>query len=160
MRTIRIFIAVAAVLMTASLCGAAGWQAKDMGVGIYVYDPSTYDKVLRIVEKKNIWSLKLLNARNAFSQTSGKVFGAWLTGPPVSSYQNKNGVPEYGYTYRLTDPRGNSNIFGPHSFYSPGFTTIGINAWLPGEWKIDFMLWQRSTQSVSPIGTVKFTITD
>jgi len=137
---------------------AAGWQMKDGGVGLYVYDPAKYDKELQIIEKRNTWSLKELQEKNAFSQASGRVFGAWLVGPPVDTYLNKNGVAEYLYKYRLTDPKGNASVFGPYGFYLPGFATIGINAWNVGKWKIDFMLWQRSTEQVTPISSIDFTI--
>ncbi len=133
-----------------------GWQVKDMGVGIY--DDAAYDKELRIVEKRNTWSLTELTARGAL-RGQGKIFGVWLVGPPVNTYLNKNGVAEYLYKYRLTDPRGTSTIYGPQGFYMPGFTTIFINPGLPGKWKVDFMLWQRSTEQVTPIGSIDFTIT-
>jgi len=136
---------------------AAGWQLKDMGVGIY--DDAAYDTELRIVEKRNTWSIKELQSRGALAGR-GKVFGVWLVGPPVNTYLNKNGVAEYSYKYRLTDPKGNSTVFGPHGFYQPGFTTVFINPWLAGKWKVDFMLWHRGTEQVTPIGSIEFTITE
>ena len=160
MKIRNIFLWIAFVLFfSGSFSFAANWQLKDMGVGIY--DTAEYDKVLRVVEKRNNndWSMKELLDRGAF-RGHGKVFGAWLVGPPVNTYLNKNGVPEYGYKYRLTDPRGNSLVQGPGGFYMPGFTTVFINAGLPGRWKIDFMLWQRSNEQVTPIGSLEFIIMD
>ncbi len=160
MKIRNIFLWIAFVLFfSGSFSFAANWQLKDMGVGIY--DTAEYDKVLRVVEKRNNndWSMKELLDRGAF-RGHGKVFGAWLVGPPVNTYLNKNGVPEYGYKYRLTDPRGNSLLQGPGGFYMPGFTTVFINAGLPGRWKIDFMLWQRSNEQVTPIGSLEFIIMD
>ena len=152
-----VFLAVAMMLFSASLVNGSGWQLNDMGVGIY--DDAAYDKELRIVEKRNTWSIQELQSRGALSGR-GKVFGAWLVGPPVNTYLNKNGVAEYAYKYRLTDPKGNSSVSGPHGFYMPGFMTTSINVWIPGNWRIDFMLWQRSTEQVTPIGSIEFKITD
>ena len=155
-----IFITSVMMLLSVPFVNAAGWKLQDIGVGIFVYDPAKYDKELQIVEKRNSWSLKELQERNAFSQASGKLFGAWLVGPPIDSYLNENGIPEYGYKYRLTDPKGSSMDFGGYSFYVPGFATTSINAWTIGKWKSEFMLWHRSTQQVTPIGSIEFTVTD
>lgn len=152
-----LFLAVVMILFSVSLVKGSGWQLKDMGVGIY--DDAAYDKELRIVEKRNTWSIQELQSRGALIGR-GKVFGVWLVGPPVSSYLNKHGQAEYAYKYRLTDPKGNSSVFGPHGFYLPGFTTIFINTWIAGNWKVEFMIWQRSTQQDTPIGTIDFKITD
>jgi hypothetical protein len=135
----------------------AGWSLKDMGVGIY--DDAAYDTELRIVEKRNTWSMKELQSRGALSGR-GKVFGAWLSGPPVNTYLNENGVAKYLYKYRLTDPKGQTMLSGPHGFYSPGFTTIFINTWITGNWKVEFLIWQRSTGKEVPVGTIDFKITD
>ncbi|KAF0160046.1 MAG: hypothetical protein FD159_220 [Syntrophaceae bacterium] len=152
-----LFLAVVMILFSVSLVNSSGWQLKDMGVGIY--DDAAYDKELRIVEKRNTWSMQELQSRSALIGR-GKVFGAWLVGPPVNTYLNKNGVAEYGYKYRLTDPKGQSIVAGPHGFYMPGFTTTGINVGVVGNWRIDYMLWHRSTEQVTPIGSIEFKITD
>ena len=152
-----LFLAVVMILFSVSLVNGSGWQLKDMGVGIY--DDAAYDKELRIVEKRNTWSMQELQSRGALIGR-GKVFGAWLVGPPVNTYLNKNGVAEYGYKYRLTDPKGQSIVAGPHGFYMPGFTTTGINVGVVGNWRIDYMLWHRDTEQVTPIGSIDFKITD
>jgi hypothetical protein len=160
---LRVFICPAIAIMFlvfASLVHAAGWQLKDMGVGLYVYDQARYDRDLQIIEKRNTWSLKELQEKNAFSQASRTVFGAWLVGPPADTFKDPYGLDKYLYKYRLIDPKGNATVFGPHSFYKPGFAAIGINAWTFGKWKIEFMLWHRSTQNVTPIGSIEFIITD
>jgi len=151
-----LWITVVMMLFPVFHGNASGWQVKDMGVGIY--DDAAYDRELRIVEKRNTWSLAELQARGAL-RGQGKIFGVWLVGPPVTTYLNKNGVAEYLYKYRLTDPRGAATIYGPSGFYMPGHTTIFINPGLPGKWKVDFMLWQRSTEQVTPIGSIEFTVT-
>ncbi|MEE9911308.1 MAG: hypothetical protein K4571_06250 [Deltaproteobacteria bacterium] len=157
MRTkILLLMIMAVTLFIAAFANASGWQVRDMGVGIY--DDAAYDRELRIVEKRNTWSLAELSGRGAL-KGQGKIFGVWLVGPPVSTYLNKNGVAEYLYKYRLTDPRGHSTVSGPSGFCMPGFTTIFINPGLPGNWKVDFMLWQRSTEQVTPVGSIEFTIT-
>jgi len=38
------FMAAAMTLFFGSLSYAAGWQLRDMGVGLYVYDPAKYEK--------------------------------------------------------------------------------------------------------------------
>lgn len=143
-----------------SLAYAAGWQAKEMGVGLYVYDPARYDKELQIIEKRDNWSLKELQNKNAFNPNSGRVFGIWLVGPPADTFRDKNGLDKYLYQYRLTDPKGNATVFGPYGFYRPGFATASINAWTTGKWKVDFLLWQRDTKDITSIGSIAFTITD
>ncbi len=152
-----LFLAVVVMLFSVPPVEASGWQLKDMGVGIY--DDAAYDKELRIVEKRNTWSMKELLDRGAF-RGQGKVFGAWLVGPPVNTYLDKNGLARYSYKYRLTDPKGQSIVSGPHGFYMPGFTITSINAGIPGKWKIDYMLWERGSQEVTPIGSIEFTITE
>jgi hypothetical protein len=138
---------------------AAGWQMKDMGVGIF--DDAAYDRELRIVEKRasNTWSIKELYERGAF-RGNGKIFGVWLVGPPVSAYLDKNGLAQYDYKVRLTDPKGNSVVYGPYGFYPPGHATSFINAGIPGKWRADFMIRQRDTKGDAPIGAIEFTITD
>jgi len=152
-------MAFAMTVFSVSFVHASNWQLKDMGVGIY--DDSAYDRELRIVERRanNTWSMKELLDRGAF-RGQGKVFGVWLVGPPVNSYLNQNGLAEYGYKYRLTDPRGNAVDYGVYSFYMPGHATSFINAGLPGKWRVDFMLWRRSTGQVTPIRSLEFTITE
>ncbi len=135
----------------------ADWQLRDMGIGIY--DDAAYDTELRIVEKRNTWSLKELQNRGALTGR-GKVFGAWLVGPPVKDYLNSNGVAKYLYKYRLTDPRGQVTVSGPHGFYMPGFTIFSINPGITGNWKIDFMLWSRTSEQETPVGSIDFKITD
>ena len=153
-----IYLAVGVIFFVfESLANADGWRLKDMGVGIY--DDAAYDTQLQIVEKRSTWSLKELQSRGALAGR-GKVFGAWLSGPPVNTYLNQSGQAEYLYKYRLTDPKGQSTVSGPHGFYSPGFTTVFINTWIAGNWKIEFMIWSRSTGQEKPVGSMNFTITD
>ncbi|MEW6670413.1 MAG: hypothetical protein AB1427_01845 [Thermodesulfobacteriota bacterium] len=156
--TRKIIFYCLALLLFSIPASAAGWRLIDMGVGIY--DDSEYDTKLKILEKGDTWFQKDLYERGAFSGR-GKVFGAWLVGPPANTYLNANGIPMYGYKYRLTDPKGNATLSGPHSFYMPGFTTVFINASGPtGTWKIDFLLWSRETGQDSPIGSLQFQMTD
>ncbi|HSH13748.1 MAG TPA: hypothetical protein VLA15_08360, partial [Desulfurivibrionaceae bacterium] len=135
---------------------AAGWRMQDMGVGIW--DDSAYDTQLRIVEKRNTWSISELMERGAF-RGRGQQFGAWLVGPPQSTYLNANGTAIYLYKYRLTGPVGGSTVSGPHGFYTPGFTTVSLNvSQYPGTWKIDWILHNRESGQDSPIETVAFTV--
>lgn len=143
------------------LCGlvatapAAGWQMKEMGVGIYD-ESQGYDTVLSVLQRGERWSQKQLYEQGYFANRDKK-FGAWLVGPPANSYLNRYGVPLYGYRYRLTDPSGKSSMFGPHSFYQPGFTTVFINAGgQTGSWKIEFYLWNRDTGVESLVGDLTF----
>jgi len=136
---------------------AGGWRLLGKGVGIW--DDSAYDTQLKIVEERATWSVQELLNRGAFAGR-GKVFGAWIVGPPVNTYLNKYGTPIYMYKYRLTDPRGGSMVSGPHGFYQPGFTTVFLNvSQYAGTWKIDWMLHNRETGQDAPLETVTFTIT-
>ncbi len=144
------------LLLFPAITTAAEWRLLDMGVGIY--DDSEYDSKLKILEKGTNWSQKDLYGRGAFAGR-GKVFGAWLVGPPVNTYLNANGVAKYLYKVRLTDPRGNATLSGPHGFYAPGFATVFINAGGPtGNWKVDFLLWNRETGQDSPLLSLPFTM--
>lgn len=155
--TPRTLLCLLCLSLLPAVAAAADWRLIDMGVGIY--DDAEYDSKLRIVERGESWSQKELSERGAF-RGRGRVFGAWLVGPPVNTYLNPNGVARYGYKYRLTDPRGNATLSGPHGFYSPGFTTVFINASGPtGNWRIDFLLWNRETGQDSPLQSLPFTIT-
>lgn len=147
----------------AILCGlvatssAAEWQLKEMGVG--VYDESQgYDTVLTVLQRGERWSQKQLYDQGCFSSREKK-FGAWLVGPPVDSYLNRFGTPQFGYKYRLTEPSGKSSMFGPHGFYKPGFTTVFINAGgQTGPWKIEFYLWNRDTNTETLVDGRAFVI--
>ncbi len=94
---------------------AAGWQMKDMGVGIF--DDAAYDRELRIVEKRasNTWSIKELYERGAF-RGNGKIFGVWLVGPPVSAYQDQTVLAQYDYKVRRPIRKENSAVYGPYGF--------------------------------------------
>ena len=136
---------------------AADWRLLDKGVGIW--DDSAYDTQLKVVEKRESWTMDELNKRGAFAGR-GQVFGAWIVGPPAASYKNQYGTPVFMYKYRLTDPKGSSQVFGPYGFYQPGFATIFINAsQQAGTWKIDWMLNNRDTGQDAPLETMIFTLT-
>ena len=149
------------LLMLVLVCGlvtsspAVEWQLKEMGVG--VYDESRgYDTVLTVLQRGERWSQKQLYDQGCFANREKK-FGAWLVGPPVDSYLNRFGTPQFGYKYRLTEPSGKSSMFGPHSFYKPGFATVFINAGgQTGPWKIEFYLWNRDSGAETLLGSVPF----
>ena len=136
---------------------AAEWQLKEMGVG--VYDESQgYDTVLSVLQRGERWSQKQLYEQGCFANREKK-FGAWLVGPPVDSYLNRYGVPQFGYKYQLTEPSGKSNMFGPYSFYRPGFATVFINtSGRTGSWKIEFYLWNRDIDKETLVDSKEFVI--
>lgn len=149
------------LLVLVLVCGlvtnspAVEWQLKEMGVG--VYDESQgYDTVLTVLQRGERWSQKQLYEQGCFANREKK-FGAWLVGPPVDSYLNRFGTPQFGYKYRLTEPSGKSGMFGPHGFYKPGFATVFINAGgQTGPWKIEFYLWNRDSGAETLLGSVPF----
>lgn len=114
-----------------------------------LYDASRdYDQTLRIVQQGGAWNAQELLAQGAFASGSGaRTFGAWLQGPPASTFKNQYGTPIYMVKYRLTDPKGQSRTFGPHGFYQPGFITAFLNlASGPfGGWKLEWILVNRDT---------------
>ena len=158
MRKLSLILGISIVsLLLPYAASAADWRLMDMGVGIW--DDSAYDTQLKVVEKRESWTMDELVKRNAFAGR-GQVFGAWIVGPPLNTYLNKFGTPIYSYKYRLTDPKGGSMVFGPHGFYQPGFTAIFLNvSQYTGTWKIDWMLHNRETGQDSPIGSQSFQIT-
>ncbi len=137
---------------------ASAWPVKDIGIGIY--DDSEYDRVLKIVEKGDVWSQGKLYEQGNFAGR-GKVFGSWIVGPPVDTYLNSFGVPIYNYKYKITYPDGTQNEFGPYGFYTPGFTTFLLPLYSGnciGKFKIEYFIWNRDTQAAIPIGTREFTM--
>lgn len=143
-----------------SFTAAQEWTPKDIGVGIF--DDSEYDRVLKIVERKDEWVQAELYESGAFAGR-GKTFGAWIAGPPVESYLNSNGVPIYLYKYKVTYPDGSTQEFGPSGFYTPGFSAFSINASFPkaiGKWKIDFYIWNRENNESKLIGSKEFVMLD
>jgi len=155
-RTLVLVVVIVSLLLPVA-ASAADWRLMDMGVGIW--DDSAYDTQLKVVEKRDTWTMDELNKRGAFAGR-GQVFGAWIVGPPAASYKNQYGTPVFMYKYRLTDPKGGSQVFGPYGFYQPGFATVFINASQQvGTWKIEWMLNNRDTGQDSPIGSQSFHIT-
>lgn len=145
---------------TAPAATGGDWKLKDMGVGLILCD-AEYDTKLKIVERNGRWDVKTLYESGALSgRCSGnQTFSAWLQGPPVKEYLNSNGLPLWFNKYRITYPDGKTFESGLRGFYTPGFTTAGLNpgGTTSGAWKIDWYIVHRDTQEVRHVGTSEFT---
>lgn len=138
--------------------GSSAWPVKDIGIGIF--DDSEYDTVLKIIEKGDTWSQSNLYNQGSFAGR-GKVFGSWISGPPVNTYLNKYGVPIYNYKYKIIYPDKSQHEFGPFGFYAPGFSTFSLPLYgdnCIGKFSIEYYIWNRDTQETISIGTREFTM--
>lgn len=138
---------------------AQEWALKDIGVGLIIEDEN-YDKALQIVERGTNWDIKNLydNGAMAGKYKGNQLFAAWIQGPPADSYKNSYGIPVWLYKYKITYPDGKTFEAGPHGFYTPGFTYVGIKSggYVTGNWKVDFYIWHRDTNETRLVGTVEF----
>lgn len=135
---------------------AGGWALKEIGVGIY--DDAQYDTVLKIEQRGDSWSQGKLYGQGNFAGR-GKVFGAWIVGPPVKQHLDKNGNPIYSYKYKLTYPDGSVSENGPYSFYMPGFSTFALpltGGNCIGRFKLDFYILNKETQQNKMVGSHEF----
>ncbi|MBN1522986.1 MAG: hypothetical protein JW904_00775 [Spirochaetales bacterium] len=122
-----------------------------------------YSSVLKIAERGDAWDLKELydNGALAGRYRGNQVFAAWLSGPPTSSYLNRNGLPVWNYKYKITYPGGATFEGSPGGFYTPGYTvvTLGVGAETHGKWKIEWYIINRDTNEVHAVATSEFTTT-
>ena len=144
------------------------WQLTGWGVGIIdetVTGPDNYDKKLTVRESRKSFSLKEVSA--AWGQ--GHQFGAWLTGPPVSTYRNANNMPLYLFTAVLHRPDGTVDGGDPATRSSkyannPGFAVFPFDLRTPGTYRIEFQLRERDKNSWEAaswvsIGFIDFNLT-
>jgi hypothetical protein len=145
------------------------WDLKGWGVGIYdevVTGPGAYDKQIKVRESRKIFSVK--EAMNAWNQ--GHAFGAWLTGPPVSTYRNSNNNPLYLFGYILYRPNGDADGKNPQARQNsycnnPGTVAFPFDLRQPGHYRIEFFIRERDRNyweeaSWVSIGSVDFTLTE
>ncbi len=141
---------------------AEGWELKDVGVGLITVD-GDYASVLKIVERKDDWDFKELYEKGGFANRydGDKGFYAWLVGPPIDTYLNKNGLPVWNYKYRITYPNGKTYESGTGGFYTPGFAAVAITAGgdPSGKWKIEWYIVHRDTKETRLVATKEFTAT-
>lgn len=144
------------------------WDLKGWGVGIFdevATGPNTYDKEIKV--RKTTKTISAREAMNAWGQ--GHKFGAWLTGPPVSTYLNSNSLPQYLFGYILYRPNGDADGKNPqyrqNSYCNnPGTVAFAFDLRQPGNYRLEFLIRDRDKNyweeaSWVPIGSVDFTIT-
>ena len=145
------------------------WDLKGWGVGIYdevVTGPDSYDKQIKVRESRKTFSVK--EAMNAWNQ--GHVFGAWLTGPIVSTYRNSNNNPLYLFGYILYRPNGDADGKNPqyrqNSYCNnPGTVAFAFDLRQPGNYRIEYFIRERDKNyweeaSWVSIGSISFTLTE
>ncbi len=162
MATKRAFGIALVLALCAGAAAGQAWKLKDVGVGLVTVD-GEYDKVLKIAERGDEWDFKDLYEKGAFSGRSDgtKGFYAWLVGPPVDTYLNKNGLPAWNYKYKVTYPNGSVYESGTGGFYAPGFAAVALSAGgdPSGKWKIEWYIVHRDTAETRPVATKEFTVT-
>ena len=145
------------------------WDLKGWGVGIYdevVTGPDSYDKQIKVLETRKAFSVK--EAMNAWNQ--GHKFGAWLTGPAVSTYRDSNNNPLYLFGYILYRPNGDADGKNPQSRQNsycnnPGSVGFPFDLRQPGNYRLEYFVRERDknyweeTSWVS-IGSIDFTLTE
>lgn len=145
------------------------WDLKGWGVGIYdeeVTGPDSYDKQIKVREQRKSFSLK--EVRNAWDQ--GHKFGAWLTGPSVSTYRNSNNNPLYLFGYILYRPNGDADGKNPqyrqNSYCNnPGTVAFPFDLRQPGNYAIEYFIRHRDGNyweeaAWTSIGRISFMLTE
>ncbi len=144
------------------------WKLLSWGVGVFKVlevGDSTYDKEIRILRSNPVLTVK--DVRNAWSE--GNNFGFWMVGPPVETYRNANGMPQYVFGYSITMPNGEiiggeaqyrENIYA----YNQGVVVFSRDLKAEGTYKVQFFLRDRDSNywensAWIPIGTLQFTLT-
>ena len=145
------------LLVPASL-GAQSWQLRTHGVGLYDNSQADYDRTLRVVQAGSRWNLEELNRQNAFSSNAPRTFGAWMQGPDPRTYQNAYGTPVFLYKVRVTNPRGQTQTFGPYGFATGGHATLGLGVQGGpfGPWKVEWFTVHRDTQAETLVASDAF----
>lgn len=150
------------VVLCAGPLAAQSWTLKDTGVGLVVMD-GEYASKLKVAERGEAWDLEPLYAAGAFSGRSDgtKAFAAWIQGPPVAEFLDKNGLPVWDYKYKVSFPGGRSYESGQSGFYPPGHAvaTLSIGGDREGAWKVEWYLVNRLSKEIRPIGVCEFTTT-
>jgi hypothetical protein len=145
------------------------WDLKGWGVGIYdevATGPDTYDKQIKVLKSAKTFPAK--EAINTWSQ--GHKFGAWLTGPGVSTYRDRNNFPLYLFGYILYRPNGDADGKNPqyrqNSYCNnPGTVAFPFDLRQPGNYRIEFLIRERDKNyweaaSWISIGSIDFTLTE
>ena len=145
------------------------WDLKNWGIGVYdevATGPDSYDKQINVIESKKNFSVK--EAINAWNQ--GHKFGAWLTGPSVSTYRNSNNNPLYLFGYILYRPNGDADGKNPqyrqNSYCNnPGTVAFPFDLRQHGNYRIEYFIRDRDKNSWEEtswisIGSISFTLTE
>jgi hypothetical protein len=144
------------------------WKLFSWGVGVFnilTVGDSSYDRDIRILQMSPTFTVK--DALGAWS--GGNNFGFWIVGPPVETYRNANGMPQYVFGYALTMPNG--EIVGGEAqsrensyAYNPGVVAFPRDLRAPGNYTVQFFIRDRDSNywensAWVPIGKLRFTLT-
>ena len=151
-----------ALAFSAGSLAAQTWSLKDTGVGLVVMD-GEYAEKLKIVGRGDAWDLEPLYAAGAFSGRSDgtRAFAAWIQGPPVAAFLDKNGMALWDYRYKVSFPGGTTYESGLAGFYAPGHAvaTLSIGGDREGTWKVEWFIVSRATKESRLVATNVFTTT-
>jgi len=86
----------------------------------------------------------------------GPQFGCWAE---IGSSPEIRGA--LMYSYRVTDPNGQSIEFGPYGIQAGGFCSgsIAINASQVGTWRVEYLTVSRDNGAKASVGSTTFTLT-
>ena len=145
------------------------WKLKDWGIGIYdekAIGPDSYDKEIVVSESRKSFSVKEVMA----AWQNGHKFGAWLTGPSVSTYRDSNNFPIYLFGYILHRPNGDADGKNPqyrqNSYCNnPGTAGFSFDLRQPGTYRLEYLLRERDKNSWEEaswvsIGSIEFTLAE
>jgi hypothetical protein len=113
-------------------------------------------------------SFSAKEAMNAWNH--GHKFGAWLTGPAVSTYRDSNNNPLYLFGYILYRPNGDADGKDPqyrqNSYCNkPGYVVFPFDLRQPGNYRLEYFIRERDKNyweeaSWVSIGSIDFTLTE
>ena len=140
---------VLAAAATLAGFGASPAYAGSPHCGVFTEDTGT----VSIVSEGTQFSISQLMNSGRFSAV-GPQFGCWQdigTSPEIRGTMM--------YSYRVTDPKGESKEFGPYGIQAGGFGNGSIAAYTAaGTWRVEYLLVSRDNGSKSSIGTTTFTM--
>jgi hypothetical protein len=145
-KSISIALAATAVFCT---FGASPAYAGTPHCGVFTEDSGS----VTIVSENAQYSNSQLYNDGRFSAV-GPQFGCWIeigTSPDIRD--------KMMFYYRVTDPKGQSNEFGPYGIQIGGFGSTSVPTYqTAGTWRMEFFLVSRENGGKSSIGAINFTM--
>jgi hypothetical protein len=146
-------------LIIVTVGNAQSWTLKDTGVGLIVEDGNN-NKPLKIIQRNTIWDIKYLYENGALEGkfNGNQLFAAWIQGPETKEFLNGSGIPVWMVKYSITYPNGKIYESAPIDFYTSGFSFLKLKfeSQTEGVWRIDWFIYNRTTQLSRKVATSLF----